>query len=216
MGRETFVKRVDAHAVGGGEQRELLVDDGLYGRDVVEPVLERVGGLFERCEGEKLLAAAFLERAEFFEEKLAELLVRLGQQLFLSLPLLFFEIGIEIIGVRLEQGSEHAPVPVDDVHQHLLYRVVASAERVVLLPEHSGRMLHFVFQRRVEKDRERKVVEYGHSGPRECVNHTAQKFFLEILALLLPAGHEVLEAGRSAILAHGLIPFHRWSPVPTR
>lgn len=158
----------------------------------------------------------FSNERSFSRKSLPSSLFDLVSSFSLSLPLLFLEIGIEIIGVRLEQGSEHAPVPVDDVHQHLLYRVVASAERVVLLPEHSGRMLHFVFQWRVEKDREREVVEYGHSGPRERMNHPAQEFLLEILALLLPARHEVLEAGRSAVLAHGLIPFHRWSPVPTR
>ena len=40
MGLQGAVEGVDAHAVGGGEQRELLVDNGLYGRNPVAAVAE--------------------------------------------------------------------------------------------------------------------------------------------------------------------------------
>ena len=42
MRLQRLVERVDAHAVGGCEQRQLLVDHGLDRGDVVAPAARRV------------------------------------------------------------------------------------------------------------------------------------------------------------------------------
>ena len=180
MRAEHLLERIDTHSVGGREQRQLLVDDGLDGRYPVA-----VGAAADRF-GHAVVRALQVGGSAFGGvEPLCELLLQLGgrlrQQPFVEVPAVRGILLLEIVGIGLEEDVKDVAVARHDVLHHAAERVVALGERLVLASQPVGRMLEAVLHRRVEEDREGEIIEHGGPGPYEKLDDDARDIVPECL-----------------------------------
>ena len=194
MRLQRLVEGVDAHSVGGREQRELLVDDGLYRGNPVAVASGRVDALLQGEIGIVELSEPSLHVGHAVAQFAFEAACRAVHDLLVGQALLPFVLRVEVVGVRLEKNAEHAAVARREVLHDRLQRVVTLRERRVFAAQAVRRVLHLVFERRVEEEREADVVEYGGSQPHEQVDRRAgdalfaAAAFAQACQILLP-GH---------------------------
>ena len=173
MRLQRLVEGVDAHAVGGCEQRQLLVDHGLDRGDVVAPAARRVDARLQF----EVRGVERFELSFHFAHPLAqfafELTRRAAHDLFVGRTLPLFVLRVEIVRLRLEEDAENVAVAFRKVSQNGRERVVPGGQRLVFAAQAVGRVLHLVFERRVEEDREAHVVEHRHPQPHEKVDRGA-------------------------------------------
>ena len=181
MRAQHLLERIDTHAVGGGEQRQLLVDDRLDGRYPVA-----VGAAVDRrCHavvGVRQIGDGALGGVEPSGELLLQLDSRLRQQPFVEIPAVGGVLLLEIVGIGLEEDVEDVAVARDDVLHDAIQRVVPPGERRVLPSQPVGRVFEPVLHRRVEEDREGEVVEHGGARPDEELDDDARDVVPECLA----------------------------------
>ncbi len=181
---ERLVERVEAHAVGGCQQGKLFVDDGLDGRYVVAC---RPGRIDQRLQVVVGVVEFFEPPFQFFgalPQVAFELARRVLDECFVAGVFAASDFGFRFVGVRLEEDAEHVAVAFREVVQHHRQRIVACRQRLVFVAQPVGRVLEHVFERRVEEERESRVVDHRHTRPHEELHRPADD---ALAAALVPA-----------------------------
>ena len=110
MGLQGAVEGMDAHAVGGGKQRELLVDNGLYGRNPVAAVADRIQQTLQFEVRFVELGQRRFGLSDLLFEFQDDLTVGFVQQAFVRCEPLGFIFGVEIVRIGFEKDVEDVAV----------------------------------------------------------------------------------------------------------
>ena len=175
MGLQGAVEGMDAHAVGGGKQRELLVDNGLYGRNPVAAVADRIQQTLQFEVRFVELGQRRFGLSDLLFEFQDDLTVGFVQQAFVRCEPLGFIFGVEIVRIGFEKDVEDVAVAFGNIFHHRAQRVVAGFEPGVFAPQLIGGVLELVFDGRVEEEREPDVVEDGCAEPHQYVKRDADR-----------------------------------------
>ena len=182
MRLQGLVEGVDAHAVGGREQRQLLVDDRLDRGDVVASAARRVDETLQFEVGAVEFVQLLLHRRDPFAQFAFELARRTADDLLVGRRLAPFGLRIEVVGLRFEKRAEDAAVAVVEIAEDHLQRIVTLCQFGVFAAQAVGRVFEPVFERRVEEDREPQIVEHRHPQPHESVDRGADDALLAAFA----------------------------------
>ena len=109
---------MDAHAVGGGKQRELLVDNGLYGRNPIAAVADRIQQTLQFEVRFVELGQRRFGLSDLLFEFQDDLTVGFVQQAFVRCEPLGFVFGIEIVRIGFEKDVEYVAVAFGNIFHH--------------------------------------------------------------------------------------------------
>ena len=173
MRLQGLVEGVDAHAVGGRQQRELLVDHRLDRGDAVAVAAR---GVDARLQGEVRVVQSdqpLLHVGHALAQFALQTASRTIDDLLVGDALPLFVLRVEVVGIGLEERAEDAAVAFGEVLEYDRERVVTLREGLVFAAQAVGRVLHLRLERGVEEDREADVVEHGGPQPHEQVDGRA-------------------------------------------
>ena len=182
MRLQGFVEGVYAHAVGGCEQCQLLVDDRLDCRDVVASAACRVDEALQFEVGVVELVQLLFHCRDPFAQFAFELARRTADDLFVGCRLVLFILRVEVVRLGFEKGAENAAVAVGEVAEDHLQRIVTLCQFGIFAAQAVGRMFELVLERRIEEDRKSQVVERRHAQPHESVDRGADNALLAAFA----------------------------------
>ena len=204
MRLQGLVEGVYAHAVGGREQRELLVDYGLDRRNAVAVAACGIDTLLQGQVGGVQACELLLHVGDTVAEFALETAGRAVHDLLVGEALLLLVFRVEVVGIRFEEDAEDAAVALPEVVEDGLQGVVTLREVLVFALEPVRGVLHLVFDRCVEEDRETDIIKHDHSDPYEQMDrHTDDP---------LPAAAAFAEFCEIFLSGH-VNTFRSWSPA---